>query len=166
MMALTSAPILCMPTDDGPYRVEADSSDYATGVVLSQEQDGHWYPIAYMSRSLNEVERNYPIYNKELLAVVRALEEWRHYLEGAMHRFEVLTDVIFHSRCSFPIFPLNSRFSDSPIIHLLFDYCFYFAPALAFSLVDSFHLPHVRCKENLLYHMYLPCTTPGTPDSK
>ena len=91
-MALTSAPILHMPTDDGPYRVEADSSDYATGAVLSQEQEGVWYPIAYMSRSLNEVERNYPIYDKELLAVIRALEEWRHYLEGAMHRFEILTD--------------------------------------------------------------------------
>ena len=45
-----------------------------------------------MSHSLNEVEHNYPIYDKELLAVVRALEEWRHYLEGVMHQFEVLTD--------------------------------------------------------------------------
>ncbi len=89
---LTSTPILRMPTDSDPYRLEADSSDYAIGAVLSQEQEGTWYPIAYMSKSLNDVERNYPIHDKELLAIIRALEEWRHYLEGANHQFEILTD--------------------------------------------------------------------------
>ena len=90
--ALVSSPILRMADDHSPYRVEADSSDFATGAVLSQEQNGVWHPIGYMSRSLNEVERNYPIHDKELLAVMRALEEWRHYLEGATHRVEILTD--------------------------------------------------------------------------
>ena len=59
-----------MPLDDRKYKVEADSSDYATGVVLSQEQDGRWHPIAYLSKSLSETERNYDIHNKELLAVI------------------------------------------------------------------------------------------------
>jgi len=46
-----------MCTDDLPFRVEADSSDYATGAVLSQEQrDGKWHPVAFISRSLNDVE--------------------------------------------------------------------------------------------------------------
>ena len=45
-----------------------------------------------MSKSLNEVERNYDIYDKELLAIIRALDEWSQYLKGAKHRFEILTD--------------------------------------------------------------------------
>ena len=82
-----------MPTDDGQYHVEADMSDYALGTILSQHQeDDIWYPIAYMSKSLNSVERNYPIYDKELLAIIKSLEEWRHYLEGALFEFEVITD--------------------------------------------------------------------------
>ena len=55
--------------------MEADSSDFAVGVVLSQEQEGRWWPIAYMSKSLNEVERNYDIHDKELLAIIVALAE-------------------------------------------------------------------------------------------
>ena len=90
--ALTSTPVLRMPTDEGKYRVEADSSDFATGAVLSQEQEGKWWPIAYMSKSLNSVERNYDIYDKELLAIVRALDEWSQYLRGTPQRFEILTD--------------------------------------------------------------------------
>ncbi len=78
-----------MPMDDGKYKVEADSSDYATGAVLSQEQDGHWYPIAYLSKSLSDAERNYDIHDKELLAIIRALDKWRHHLEGAQHTVEI-----------------------------------------------------------------------------
>ena len=90
---VTSTPILMFPDDKKPYRVEADSSDFATGAVLSQEgEDGKWHPIAFYSKSLSPVERNYEIHDKELLAIIRALEEWRHLLEGAMHPFEVWTD--------------------------------------------------------------------------
>ncbi len=49
-------------------------------------------PYCLQSQSLSEAERNYDIYDKELLAIVRALEEWRHHLEGADERFEVWTD--------------------------------------------------------------------------
>lgn len=55
---VTSAPLLQMPRDDCRLWVEADSSNFATGAVLSQKVDGKWYPIAFMSKSLNEVERN------------------------------------------------------------------------------------------------------------
>ena len=91
--AITSSPILIFPDDNKPYKVEADSSEYATGAVLSQEgEDGKWHPIAFLSKSLNSVERNYDIHDKELLAIIRALEEWRHYLEGAKHKFDIWTD--------------------------------------------------------------------------
>lgn len=91
--AITSTPILIFPDDNRPYRVEADSSNYATGAVLSQESDdGKWHPVAFLSKSLSSVERNYDVHDKELLAIIRALEEWRHYLEGTKHKFEIWTD--------------------------------------------------------------------------
>jgi hypothetical protein len=91
--AVTTAPVLAFPNDSAAYRVEADSSDFATGGVLSQvQEDGKWHPVAFLSKSLDEVQRNYDIGDKEMLAIIRALTEWRHLLEGAEHRFEVLSD--------------------------------------------------------------------------
>ena len=75
---ITSAPILTLPDNSRPYHVEADSSDFTTGVVLSQEcpEDGKWHPIAFLSKSLSPIERNYELHDKEMLDIVRALEEW------------------------------------------------------------------------------------------
>ena len=58
---ITSAPILTLPDNSRPYHVEADSSDFATGAVLSQEcpEDGKWHPVAFLSKSLSPVKRNY-----------------------------------------------------------------------------------------------------------
>ena len=69
--AVTAAPVLVFPTDEDQFRVEADSSDFATGAVLSQLQENSWKPVAYMSKVLNEVERNYEIHDKEMLAIMR-----------------------------------------------------------------------------------------------
>ena len=66
-----------------------NTSGYAIGGVLSQEQDGKWKPIAFLSRMMQLAERNYKIYNKELLAIVEALIKWRQYLLDAMEPFEV-----------------------------------------------------------------------------
>src|SRR5271154_6791781 len=92
--AISSTPILASPDNSRPFRIEADSSDFATGAVLSQQspESGKWHPVAFLSKSLTPVEQNYEIHDKEMLAVVRALEEWRHFLEGAEHQFEVWTD--------------------------------------------------------------------------
>jgi hypothetical protein len=92
--AVTSAPILVLPNHEQPYRIEADGSGVATGAVLSQlsSDDDKWHPVAFLSKSLNEVERNYEIHDTEMLAIIRALEEWRHYLEGAKLPIEILTD--------------------------------------------------------------------------
>ncbi len=73
-------------------QVEADASEGAIGAVLSQEQDGKWRPVAFLSKSLTVTERNYEIYDKELLVIMLALDEWRHYLMGAAQDFEIWTD--------------------------------------------------------------------------
>jgi len=84
-MAVTTAPILASPQDSEPFRIKADSSDFASRAVLSQQLSGgeKWYPVAFYSKSLSLVEQNYKIYDKEMLAIICALEEWRHFLEGA-----------------------------------------------------------------------------------
>jgi len=91
---ITTAPILTLPDNSRPFRIEADSSDFATGAILSQQspEDNKWHPVAFLSRSLSPVERNYEIHDKEMLAIVRALEEWRHFVEGVEHRCEIWTD--------------------------------------------------------------------------
>ena len=60
------------PDDTQPFQLEADSSDFTTGVVLSQQSpvDNEWHPIAYYSKSLNAVEHNYEIHDKEMLAII------------------------------------------------------------------------------------------------
>ncbi|SJL16239.1 uncharacterized protein ARMOST_19759 [Armillaria ostoyae] len=73
-------------------QVEADASNGAIGTVLSQEQEGRWRPVAFMSKVLTAMECNYEIYNKELLAIMLALSEWRHYLMGALEDVEIWTD--------------------------------------------------------------------------
>lgn len=77
-----------------PFHIEVDSYDFATGAVLSQESPElqKWHPVTFLSKSLSEVERNYEIHDKEMLAIIRAMEEWRHFLEGAEHKFKVWTD--------------------------------------------------------------------------
>ena len=62
------------------------------GGMLSQLIKGKWHPIAYRSQSLSPVERNYEIHDRELLAIMRALEDWRQYLLGATCPFEVWID--------------------------------------------------------------------------
>jgi hypothetical protein len=71
-----TAPILAYPDNDRVFRLETDASNFATGAVLSKEQDGKWHPVA----------------DKEMLSVIRSLEQWHHYLEGAHHEFEIWND--------------------------------------------------------------------------
>lgn len=88
-----SAPVLMMPDKSKPFQVESDASKFATGAVIRQQDiNGEWHPRGYISQSFNEAQRNYDIYDRELLGIVRALEAWRHYLEGAPHPVQVLSD--------------------------------------------------------------------------
>jgi len=89
----TKEPVLAAPNIDKKMRMEVDALDYATGGVLSMEcEDGLWRPVALLSKSLNETERNYEIHDKEMLAIVRGLEAWRHLLEGVQYKFEIWMD--------------------------------------------------------------------------
>ena len=82
--------LITIPDIDKEMRVEADASDYATGGVLSVKcKDEKWRLVAFISKSLNAMERNYEIHDKEMLAVIRCLETWRHYLEGAKLKFKI-----------------------------------------------------------------------------
>ncbi len=89
----TCAPILSIPDPERPFVVEVDASEVGVGAILSQRgEDGKLHPCAFMSRRLSDAERNYHVGDRELLAVKLALEEWRHWLEGAQLPFQVLTD--------------------------------------------------------------------------
>ncbi len=92
--AFISAPILIHPDPSKPFIVEVDASATGVGAVLSQQQGTptRLHPCAFFSRKLSPAEINYDIGNRELLAIKLALEEWRHWLEGAQHPFTVLTD--------------------------------------------------------------------------
>ena len=71
-------------------RIEVDASNYAMGGILSMEcRDEKWKSVAFLSKSLNEMERNYEIHDKEMLAIIRGLENWRHLLKGAQFKFEI-----------------------------------------------------------------------------
>jgi fructose/tagatose bisphosphate aldolase len=89
---ITSAPILVHFDHTQTAYVEADSSDYVQGGVLSQMKDGILHPVAFFSRKLAPAECNYEIYDKELLAIVNCLEHWRPELEGTELPIQVLTD--------------------------------------------------------------------------
>jgi hypothetical protein len=90
---LTSAAVLVHPNPKRPYVVTTDASDFATSGVLSQEQDdGTVRPIAYFSRKMNDTERRYATHDKELLALILAVEHWRVYLEGSEHPIMLRTD--------------------------------------------------------------------------
>ena len=85
--------MLAVPDLDKKMRMEVDVSDYATGGVLSMEyEDERWQPVAYLSKLLNETKKNYEIHDKEMLVIIRGLENWRHLLEGAKFKFEIWTD--------------------------------------------------------------------------
>jgi len=86
-------PVLAAPDLDKEFRVEADTSNYATGGVLSMKcSNGLWRLVAFISKSLSDTERNYEIHDKEMSAIVRCLEAWRHFLEGIIIKFEIWTD--------------------------------------------------------------------------
>ena len=74
-------------------RIEVDASEYVTERVLFIEyEDKKQRLAAFLSKSLNKTERNYEIYDKEILAVIRELENWRHLLQCTKFKFKVWTD--------------------------------------------------------------------------
>ncbi|QRW12452.1 Retrotransposable element Tf2 protein [Ceratobasidium sp. AG-Ba] len=86
-------PVLIHPDPDKPFILETDASGIAIGAILSQRgEDGYLHPVAYLSKSYNDAQRNYDTANKELLAIVESLKHWRIYLEGTILPVTVFTD--------------------------------------------------------------------------
>jgi hypothetical protein len=90
---ITVAPVLKIHDLDLLSTVKIDASDFVIGAELSQPgPDGRLQPVAYFSRKMIPAELNYNIHDKELLAIVTALQYWRIYLEGAKHDITVILD--------------------------------------------------------------------------
>ena len=84
--AFTMAPALRHFNHEREVIIETDASDYVSAGVLSQRDDeGVLYPVAYYSKKHSPAECNYDIYDKELMAIIKALEEWRPECEGAAY---------------------------------------------------------------------------------
>ena len=88
----TSAPILAHFYSDRKTVIETDASDFALGCILSKYLGIRLHPVAFHSWKLYDAERNYEIHGKELLAILEALQEWKHYLLGADEPVIVYTD--------------------------------------------------------------------------
>ena len=110
-----SAPVLTMPDPSRQFVLEVDASDTGVGAVLSQraEKDQLLHPCAFFSCKLTPAEKNYDVGNRELLAVHEALKEWRHWLEGAIHPFVVLSDHknLMYIRAAKRLCPRQSRWA-------------------------------------------------------
>jgi len=74
-IVFTTEPILAIPEINREIRVEVDASDYATeGVLSTKYENRKWKPVAFISKLLNTMEKNYKIHDKEILVVIRCLE--------------------------------------------------------------------------------------------
>ena len=97
---LITYPILKFPEFEKPFHIYTDASNFAIGAVLTQDKQ----PVCYISRTLNEHERNYSVTDKEFLAIVWSVSKLRPYLWG--NRFKITTDHL-------PIKYLNKKYKGS-----------------------------------------------------
>ena len=86
---LTNAPVLAIFDPQLPTRLTSDASAVGIGAVLEQQHPDGWHPVHFLSRTLGCAEKNYPVTDKEWLAVIYALTKWRHYLQ---RHFTIRTD--------------------------------------------------------------------------
>ena len=90
---LTSSELLRHYDPELQSMIETDASDGVIAGVLSQQHaDGEWYPVAYFSKTMAPAECNYGIHDKEMLAIVRSLDQWRPELQGTAKRIQIFTD--------------------------------------------------------------------------
>ncbi|KAF5685676.1 natch ankyrin domain-containing protein [Fusarium circinatum] len=91
--AIVSRPVLAIFDPDKEIELETDSSDFALGGQIGQRDDtGKLHPVAFYLHKLHGAELNYPIYNKEFLAIINCFKEFRHYLMGSKYQVKVYTD--------------------------------------------------------------------------
>ncbi|KAL0147889.1 hypothetical protein M9458_056810 [Cirrhinus mrigala] len=152
--AFTSAPLLVHPDPEKPFVVEVDASTSGVGAVLTQQQGTppRLHPCAFFSKKLSSAEQNYDIGNRELLAIKLALEEWRHWLEGALHPFVVLTDHrnLEYLRETKRLNPRQARWA------LFFT---------RFNFTISYHPGTKNTKADALSRLHAPSELPDKPES-
>ena len=90
--AVSQQPVLILPDPTRAYVVTTDASGFATGAVLQQDHGQGPQPIGFLSKKMLPAERNYPVHEQELLAIIIALRAWRHYLHGSHFTIVVQTD--------------------------------------------------------------------------
>ena len=89
----SSAPILQIPDMTRPFSIMTDASLLAAGAVLMQaDENSDLHTCAYFSHTFSSAQRNYDIYDHELLTVILALEDWRQYLQGTAHPITIITN--------------------------------------------------------------------------
>lgn len=92
-LCFSQAPVLLHPDFQRPFIIKTDASDTATGGILSQHgEDGHLHPCAYRSLKMSPTKQNNDIYDKELLSIVLAFQDWWVYLEGSPHEVRIIFD--------------------------------------------------------------------------
>ena len=90
---LQSAPVLSAPDFNRPFKIAVEASDVAAGAVLLQEdRDGVDHPVCYFSRKFNQSQQNYPIVEKECLAVILALTHFEVYVSSTMTPLVIYSD--------------------------------------------------------------------------
>ncbi|KAI4887649.1 hypothetical protein NFI96_026195 [Prochilodus magdalenae] len=87
---LSSAPVVALPDFSVPFKVFTDASKVAVGAVLAQEREGREHVVAYASQSLNQTQRRWSTFDRELWAIVWAVREFRHYI--GLTSFTIITD--------------------------------------------------------------------------
>src|SRR5882724_6392407 len=91
--AFTTTPVLTLAKPKATFQLKTDASGVASGAVLSTlAEDNKWHPVAFYSKSFSQPERAYDIHDREMLAIIRALKEWRHFLAHTTDPFDILTD--------------------------------------------------------------------------
>jgi hypothetical protein len=156
--ALSTAPLIQAPDMSQPFTVTTDASNFAVGAVLSQGQHPSIRTVAFESRKLTPAERNYPVHDREMLAVVYALRKWRHYLLG--RPVTILTD--HKSLEYFATQPhLNERQARWTGLLAEFDYTISHRPGKHNQVADALS----RRPDHALAAVYLPVTRLGPAPS-
>lgn len=162
--AFTSADLLRYFDPAKPIIIETDASDFAIAAILSQPSEDTLHPVAFYSRKMDPAELNYEIHDKEMLAIVAAFKEWRHYLEGAQHTITVMTD---HRSLEYftTSKKLNQRQARWSLFLTAFDFKITYRPGKQGAKPDALtRRPDYRSSPDLPdidHHNYLPLLKPG-----
>ncbi|GMF56288.1 unnamed protein product [Phytophthora fragariaefolia] len=156
--SLQSAPILALPDEDRPFSVVCDASDFAIGCALLQaDAEGRERLVSFQSRQLKAAEKNYPVHDKELLAMKYALDKFRVHLLGQKH-FVIYTD---HAslRTATPSPHLSQRMAWWLLFFAEYNFTVEYKPGKQNVLADAlsrrpdYELAHLAYLESPLYEL-------------